>query len=138
MELLERKSVTHFVIVDKTGNLCWYISSTSGFSQFPINGVDYIIGGQSAKIKVGDFKKKVIRSIDSAETKGGTYSEKFDRFLEIFGENDNLVVKKESEVVLYSSVSRVAFYGDEKRYNIHSVDLLNISILFKQKNITKF
>ena len=113
MELLEHKSVTHFVIVDKTGNLCWYISSTIGFSQFTNNGLNYYIGEQTAFSKVEDFKRKVILAIDSAETKGGTLSEKRNRFLEIFTENVNVVVAKASEAGVYFTVMVATFQRQE-------------------------
>ena len=65
----------------------------------------YNIGELKAKSKVEDFKNKALLAAFSAETKGGTYREKLDRFKEIFKENVNVVVAKESEAGVYFTSS---------------------------------
>ena len=90
------------------------VSSTSGFSQFTINGVDYIIGKQRPINKVEDFKRKVILAIDSAETKGGSYSEKLNRFKDIFTENVNVVVAKGSEAQLYATYNHGCYFSETR------------------------
>ena len=110
-EFLDRKSGTHFVIANKPyGNYAGTIMTTS-YSQFTNNGVDYIIGELeeqrqfqlTAKSAVEDFQKNVIFAAYSAETKGGTLSEKIKRFNEIFKESVNLIVAKESEAGVHFS-----------------------------------
>ena len=93
----------HFVIAAEAVNRSWSVYVTNGYSQFTNNGVNYYIGEQTAFSKVEDFKRKVILAIDSAETKGGTLSEKRNRFLEIFTENVNVVVAKASEAGVHFS-----------------------------------
>ena len=106
-EFLERKSGKHFVIAAETVNRSWSVWTTNGYSQFTNNGVTYNIGELKAKSKVEDFKNKALLAAFSAETKGGTYWEKITRFREIFTENVNLVVAKESE----AGVSYTSRYG---------------------------
>ena len=63
--------------------------------EFENNGIKVRIGRLSRLSKIEDFKRNVILAIDSAELKGGSLSEKKDRFLDVFKGNVNIIVRKD-------------------------------------------
>ena len=89
--------------------LAWKIHSTN-ISQFENNGFTYIIGTLSNLKRIDDFKRKVIKSIDSAELKGGTVSEKRDRFLEVFPGDVNIYVYDSAYIGRYFSFNFDFYY----------------------------
>jgi hypothetical protein len=63
--------------------------------EFENNGIIIKIGRLSKLSKIEDFKRNVILAIDSAELKGGSLTEKRERFSDVFKGNVNIIIRND-------------------------------------------
>ena len=77
------------------GSLVTFSCYIGELLEFENNGILVRIGRLSKLSKIEDFKRNVILAIDSAELKGGSLTEKRERFNDVFKGNVNIIIRND-------------------------------------------
>lgn len=77
---------------DKSVGTAFSLSAIDGYHYFSNNDSEFLLARLKKQNKIEDFKKKVLSTIDSVESVGGSLASKRKRFVELFSGNVNVVL----------------------------------------------